>query len=93
MLQILFNLSSSSNITESLNKFGSADNDTEVLIVSVDDDLTNISEQVTGDIVDISNLSKYADETALTKIHKLKSCELSNLVGSLCTRISAKDAL
>ena len=93
MFKILFNLSSSSNISESLTKFGSAETDTEVLIVSVDDNLAIISDQVTGYFDDVNNLSNYSDEATLTKLHKLKSCELSDIVGSLCTRISAKDAL
>jgi len=91
--EILFNLSSSTNITESLNKFGVGESDTEILIVGVDNSLEDVMENVSGDWVDTEHLETYLDIPTLTKIHKLKKEELSDLTGSLCTRISAKDAL
>jgi len=91
--EILFNLSSSSNISDSLNKFGGQDTDTTFLVVSVDNELDEAKEVIEGDWVDPSNLSEQVDKDLLVKVHKLKEEEQSDLTGSLCTRISAKDSL
>ena len=47
-IKILFNLSSSTNITESLNKFGVGESDTKILIVGVDNSLEDVKENVSG---------------------------------------------
>ena len=87
-------MSSSSNITESLTKFGVGDKDTEILVACVDRDVDDVREVVAGDWVDAEeNLIKYLDTATLTKLHKLKSEELCDLTGALCSRISAKDTL
>ena len=91
--EILFNMSSSSNITESLTKFGVGDTDTEILVASIDGDMETVRGAIAGDWVDTEHLETYLDTAALTKLHKLKTEELSDLTGALCSRISAKDAL
>ena len=91
--EILFNLSSSSNITESLQRFGVGDQDKEVLVVGVNNDLEDVREVVTGDWVEVDRLGSFLDKNALTKLHKLKPEEFEDLIGSLCSRIAAKDAL
>ena len=88
-----FNLSSISNITDSLNKFGGQDTDTTFLVVSVDKGLDEAKEVIEGHWVDTSNLSEQVNKDLLVKVHKLKVEELSDLTGSLCSRISAKDSL
>merc|ERR1712227_316678 len=65
--EILFNMSSSSNISDSLIKFGTGDTDKEILVVGVETDL----------------LESFLDTPLLTKLHKLKPDELNNLSGSL----------
>jgi len=91
--EILFNMSSSSNITDSLNKFGAGDTATEMLVVGVDKDIEEAKQTIDGDWVGLDHLSKYLDNKTLTKLHKLKPDELYDLTGSLCSRISAKDCL
>ena len=91
--EILFNLSSSSNITESLQRFGVGDEDKEVLVVGVNNTLEDVREVVTGEWVGLDRLGSFLDKNALTKLHKLKPEELEDLTGSLCSRIAAKDAL
>ena len=86
-------MSSSSNISDSLNKFGVGDGGTEMLVAGVDKDIKDAKQTVVGDWVDVGLLEKYLDSKALTKLHKLKPDELSDLTGSLCSRISAKDCL
>ena len=92
-VQILFNLSSSSSITDSLNKFGAGDAATEIFVAGVDKDLEDAKQNVDGDWVELDLLTKYLDNKTLTKLHKLKPEELCDLTGSLCSRISAKDCL
>ena len=41
-------MSSSTNITESLNKFGVGESDTEILIVGVDNSLEDVKENLSG---------------------------------------------
>ena len=91
--EILFNLSSSSNITESLQRFGVGDEDKEVLVVGVNNDLDDVRGVLIGDWVEMDRMGAYLDKNALTKFHKLKPEELEDLTGSLCSRIAAKDAL
>ena len=91
--EILFNMSSSTNIRDSLNQFGGQDSDTTFLVASLDKELDVAKEVIEGEWGDINDLSKQINEKLLTKLHKLKSDELSDLTGSLCSRISAKDCL
>lgn len=91
--EILFNMSSSTNISDSLNKFGGQDSDTTFLVVCVDNDLSAAKEVINGDWIDANNLEKQVNKELLSKVHKLKSEELLDLTGSLCSRISAKDSL
>jgi len=91
--EILFNMSSSSNITDSLNKFGGQDSDTAFLVVSVDKELIDAKDVIKGDWIDTKNLIDYVNRDLLIKLHKLKTEELYDLTGALCSRISAKDSL
>ena len=86
-------MSSSTKISDSLNKLGVGDAATEILVAGVDKDLEELKQTVVGDWVDVGLLDKYLDDQALTKLHKLKPDELCDLTGSLCSRISAKDCL
>ena len=69
--EILFNLSSSSNITESLQRFGVGDDDKEVLVVGVNNNMEDVREVVNGDWVGLDRLGSFLDKNALTKLHKL----------------------
>ena len=91
--EILFNMSSSTNISDSLNKFGGQDSDTTFLVASVDNDLSAAKEVINGDWIETDNLENQVNIELLSKVHKLKSEEVSDLIGSLCSRISAKDSL
>ena len=91
--EILFNLSSSTNISDSLNKFGSQDSDKSFLVVSVDKDLESVKSFIQGEWSDVNQLSEQLDKDLLIKVHKLKPDEMTDLIGSLCSRISAKDSL
>ena len=86
-------MSSSSNISDSLTKFGVGDTDKEILVVGVDNDLEDVRDVVDGDWVETELLESFLDTKLITKLHKLKPDELKDLSGLLCSRISAKDAL
>ena len=86
-------MSSSTKISDSLNKLGVGDDGTEMLVAGLDKDIDDLKQTLVGDWVDVSLLDKYLDTTALAKLHKLKPDELCDLTGSLCSRISAKDCL
>ena len=86
-------MSSSTKISDSLNKLGVGDDGTEILVAGLDKDIEDLKQTVVGDWVDVGLLDKYLDTPALTKLHKLKPDELCDLTGSLCSRISAKDCL
>ena len=85
-------MSSSTKISDSLNKLGVGDDGTEMLVAGVDKDIEDLMKTVVGDWVDVGQLDKYLDTAALT-LHKLKPDELCDVTGSLCSRISAKDCL
>ena len=92
--EILFCLSSSNNISDSLNKFGGQESDTAFLVASVDQGLGQAREVIVGDWAeDLTSLPSLTDRQLLTKLHKLKPPELTDLEGSLCSRIAAKDCL
>ena len=86
-------MSSSTKISDSLNKLGVGDDGTEILVAGVDKDIEDMKRTVAGDWVDVGLLDQYLDDEALTKLHKLKPDEIYDLTGSLCSRISAKDCL
>ena len=52
--EVLFNLSSSSNISDSLQRLGVGDGDTEMLVVGVDSDLEEVRGVVAGDTLGLT---------------------------------------
>merc|ERR1711874_332403 len=92
--EILYNLSSSKNITDSLVKFGVGDTDSSLLVAVVDNSLDEVREVVNGDWVDVEEVKTGCDTDLIAKTHKLKQEEMGkHLVGSLVSRIAAKEAL
>ena len=91
--EILYNLSSSTNITDSLKKFGGQDDDESFVVVSFESDIKELIKVFDGEWVDMNQLQQHIDKELLKKIHKLKLEELDDLTGSLCSRISGKDSM
>ncbi|XP_030760442.1 EKC/KEOPS complex subunit TPRKB-like [Sitophilus oryzae] len=96
--EILFNLSLSSNITQSLQTFGVADSDTNILVVVISkkndtDSAKEIFSEIDGDILDISELSCINDRLAIKKLYKISDVEYHNidLLDSIVSRIATKD--
>lgn len=99
--EIVFNLSSSKNITDSLQKFGIGADDRDLLAVIFDPDPEAVKkkllEVVEGEERDPSELSNLADTEKIFKYHKLKgsplelSGEREPLVDLLISRVASKD--
>lgn len=97
--ELLFNLSTSKNISRTLIEFGISDNDKNILIVLLckENDKKLMSETimnvVKGKKISISRLSEFTDFDLIKKIYKIEEDELnvSNLIDSIVSRISCKD--
>ncbi|XP_066245112.1 EKC/KEOPS complex subunit TPRKB-like [Euwallacea similis] len=99
--EMLYNLSPSSNISQSLLKFGVDDKSTSLLVVTLENngsksDLEmsdNIFALVKGNILDISELGCTSDIHAIRKIYKISDAEYHNvdLLDSVVSRIAVKE--
>jgi len=92
--EVLYNLSSSTNISQSLNNFGASEADSSLVVCSFNKDLSQAREKISGDWRPLETLADNLDIKLLKKLHKLKDCELDeNLLNSLISRVAAKDSL
>jgi tRNA threonylcarbamoyladenosine modification (KEOPS) complex Cgi121 subunit len=95
--EILFNLSVSRNITQSLLKFGIGDSDKNMLVSIIEETGENKSENVLsyfkGVLCPIAELSNFSDEVLIKMTYKVKDSELevSSLTDSIVTRIVTSD--
>lgn len=95
--EILYSLSPSKNITNSLKTFGINESDTEILVVILNDEndekLQKIIKEVQGTQVDINFLHQMKDESLIIKTYGIKDAELNvgSILDSIVTRISVKD--
>ncbi|XP_022916569.1 EKC/KEOPS complex subunit TPRKB-like [Onthophagus taurus] len=96
--EILFNLSISKNITQSLQTFGIHDKETDLLVVVITNDIDNSEEvfkEIDGDETDVIKLQDLCDTKALCKAYKIGDEEFKcvDLIDSVVTRIAVKDCL
>ncbi|GFG29095.1 hypothetical protein Cfor_00265 [Coptotermes formosanus] len=95
--EILYNLSLSRNITQSLIKFGVGESDRNMLVIIIEeggeDGTDSILSHFKGVVCPIEELSKLSDEVLIKKTYKVKDAELavSSLTDSIVTRIATKD--
>lgn len=97
--EVLFNLSTSKNISRALIEFGISDDDKNILIMLIykenDKKLMSktIMDVVKGQNISISRLSEFTDFDLIKKIYKIEEDELnvSNFINSIVSRISCKD--
>ncbi|XP_012271545.1 EKC/KEOPS complex subunit Tprkb-like [Orussus abietinus] len=96
--EILFNLSPSKNISQSLQKFGIDDKETNVIVATIHDgsenpELAQILNEIKGSRLPISKLNAFTDIQLIKKTYKLDDSELevSNIMDSIVSRISTKD--
>lgn len=96
--EVLFNLSPTNNITESLKTFGMSDKDPVVLVVVITkgetNNMKNIVPLIKGDQLPLTKLELIADENKIKKVYKIQDVELTcgTLGDAVITRIATKDA-
>lgn len=82
--ELLFNLSISKNISQSLMKFGIHDDDTDVLVATINKiDSSSISEiisEIDGQVVALDQLKSICDLKLVSKSYKLSETELKTSV-------------
>lgn len=96
--EILYNLSVSKNITQSLINFGIADSDSDIVLGLIHDEdeetkLESIVQLVEGQTDQIKNLCNVRDVEKIKKVYKIDDVELkvSRLLDSVISRICVKD--
>lgn len=95
--EILYCISSSTNISQSLAKFGINDNDKNIIVAIVhsknehDEFEDNIRPQIDGQLTPMSQLKNYSDIELIKKTYKIDKEELkvSSLADSIVSRIGA----
>lgn len=95
--EILYNLSLSRNITQSLIKFGIGESDKTMLVSIIEESGENntdiILSHFKGVVCPIEDLPKFSDEVLIKKTYKVTDAELavSSLTDSIVTRIVTRD--
>ena len=93
--EVIYNLSSSKNITESLKTFGIGDDDSELLVVALnatEDVEKEIVQRIHGDIAPLEDLEQITDWPKIRKVHKMKGdIHEEALKSLLISKSAAKD--
>ncbi|XP_028398180.1 EKC/KEOPS complex subunit TPRKB-like [Dendronephthya gigantea] len=96
--EVVFNLSPSNNISESLKIFGLNEKDPAVLVVVINKGETNNTSSVIslikGEQMPLTRLQSIADENRIKKVYKIPESEMTcgSLTDAVVTRIATKDA-
>ncbi|XP_037804212.1 EKC/KEOPS complex subunit Tprkb-like [Penaeus monodon] len=101
--EIIYNLSPTRTITESLKTFGLGDDDKHILAVVLDDGsgekLKQLHAQVKGKEIPIAELSSLTNKSKVTETYKVTASELtveltvSSLVDAVVSRMACKEFL
>lgn len=93
--EVLFNLSLSKNITQSLIKFGIDDKETNLLVAIIEQDGEDTSEilgNIDGVQCSIDDLEKFSDTKLIEKAYKVQNCkQISQLTDLVVSKIVTKD--
>ncbi|XP_066962096.1 EKC/KEOPS complex subunit TPRKB-like isoform X2 [Macrobrachium rosenbergii] len=95
--EIIFNLSPTKNISESLLRFGLGDSDKDILAVVVDPDVEpkveKLSGQIQGQLVPLDELSSLTNVQKVTETYKITKEELtmSSLSDGVISRMACKE--
>ncbi|KAK3915167.1 EKC/KEOPS complex subunit Tprkb [Frankliniella fusca] len=95
--ELLFNLSISKNITQSLVKFGIQEDDRNVLIATIHKEnepvIQDILSEISGRLVPLVELQEVCDMKLLCKSYKLNDAEKDNfvLLDAIVSRIATSD--
>lgn len=96
--EILFNLSISKNITQSLQTFGIGDKDEDVLVIVIDqnnESNDDIFDRIEGEESHLDACKEIVNMSAVKSIYKINDVESKSVdvLDSVLTRIAAKDCL
>ncbi|CAL4091927.1 unnamed protein product, partial [Meganyctiphanes norvegica] len=98
--EIIFNLSPTKSITDSLKRFGLGDDDQNILAVVIDESdistlVDKLNSQVKGQICMLEEINMLTDEENIIKTYKMKSSEIQkgNIEDSVISRMACKDFL
>ncbi|XP_042871656.1 EKC/KEOPS complex subunit Tprkb-like [Penaeus japonicus] len=97
--EIIYNLSPTRTITESLKTFGLGDDDTHILAVVLDngsgEKLRQINGQIKGKEMPVAELSSLTNISKVTELYKVTDLELTvtSLVDSVVSRMACKEFL
>ena len=97
--EVLYNLSPTKKVRESLKVFGIDDNVKDLLILVFDDEsgakMSSVLKLVHGDLTDMSELEEAVDWSKIAKMHGLKDEEISHemLKDLVISKSSCKDLL
>lgn len=95
--EIIFNLSATKNITDSLNRFGLNDSDTEILAVVLDPEgeekVKKLNGQIKGRQVPLDEVSSLTNRAKVIEHYKVTEEELkvSSLLDAVVSRMACKD--
>lgn len=95
--EILYVLSPTGSIADSLRQMGAQDSDTTLIVVCLDDPedkhLNSLKEHIKGRQLPLNNIPQFTDPQALAKLFKVTEKELSvgSLLDAVVTRIALKD--
>ncbi|XP_071544187.1 EKC/KEOPS complex subunit TPRKB-like [Panulirus ornatus] len=97
--EIIFNLSPSKNITESLKNFGLGETDTEILAVVLDQEsgekVGKLNSQIKGQQTSVKEMSHLTDRAKVKQVYKVTDAELevSSLLDAVVSHIACKECL
>lgn len=97
--EIIYNLSPTRTITESLKNFGLGDDDKHILAVVLDDGsgekLKQLQGQIKGKEIPVAELSSLTNKSKVTETYKVTPSELtvSSLVDAVVSRMACKEFL
>lgn len=95
--ELLFNLSISKNITQSLSKFGVDDKEQNIIVVvfeeNGEDKANKIKSTLMGDVCDVEEIENLCNIELIKKTYKIteKELEVSTLLDSVVSRIATKE--
>ncbi|KAE8740727.1 hypothetical protein FOCC_FOCC013748 [Frankliniella occidentalis] len=95
--ELLFNLSISKNITQSLVKFGIHESDDDVFIATIhkknESGILEILSEISGELVPLVELKNLFDSSLICKSYKLSEFEKNNslILDSIVSRIATSD--
>ncbi|XP_071450688.1 EKC/KEOPS complex subunit TPRKB-like [Hetaerina americana] len=95
--EVIYNLSVSKNISQSLNKFGISDDDENVLVVAIqrgdDGSICDILPSVAGELCSMEDLTSVRELPSIKKVYNVRDEELSisSMLDSVVSRIAAKE--